>query len=71
MKTEIMTVHEALSEIKVISKRITGTLMEMKVVTANRKNASKINGTIEKMQVRLMALSLISILRKRKPIFSL
>ena len=45
MKTEIMTVHEALSEIKVISKRITGTLMEMKVVTANRKNASKINGT--------------------------
>lgn len=45
MKTETMTVHEALSEIKVISKRITGTLMEMKVVTANRKNASKINGT--------------------------
>lgn len=44
MKTEIMTVHEALSEIKVASKRITGTLMEMKVVTANRKNASKING---------------------------
>ena len=45
MKTETMTVHEALSEIKVASKRITGTLMEMKVVTANRKNASKINGT--------------------------
>lgn len=44
MKTETMTVHEALSEIKVASKRITGTLMEMSVVTANRKNATKING---------------------------
>ena len=44
MKTETMTVHEALSEIKVASKRIAGTLMEMSVVTANRKNATKING---------------------------
>ena len=44
MKTETMTVHEALSEIKVASKRITGNLIEMKAITANRKNASKING---------------------------
>ena len=44
MKTETMTIHEALSEIKVASKRIAGTLMEMSVVTANRKNATKING---------------------------
>lgn len=44
MKTETMTVHEALSEIKVAGKRITSTLFEMDVVTANRKNATKING---------------------------
>ena len=44
MKTETMTVHEALSEIKVAGKRITSTLLGMDVVTANRKNATKING---------------------------
>lgn len=44
MKTETMTIHEALSEIKVAGKRITGNLIEMKAITANRKNASKING---------------------------
>lgn len=44
MKTETMTVHEALSEIKVASKRVTATLLDMNVVTANRKNATKING---------------------------
>ena len=44
MKTETMTVHEALSEIKVAGKRITATLLDMNAVTANRKNATKING---------------------------
>lgn len=44
MKTETMTVHEALSEIKVAGKRISSTLLGMAVVTANRKNATKING---------------------------
>lgn len=44
MKTETMTVHEALSEIKVASKRVTAILLDMNVVTANRKNATKING---------------------------